>query len=70
MYLQDQELLALRATIQQMKNRYNDTVFSPGGTLESGRIRSNDVLVSEDLRVERGHQRKLRNNARNDFTRY
>ena len=53
-----------------MKNRYNDTVFSPGGTLESGRIRSNELLVSEDLRVERGHQRKLRNNARNDFTRY
>ena len=53
-----------------MKNRYNDTVFSPGGTLESGRIRGNEVLLSEDLRVERGHQRKLRNNARNDFTRY
>ena len=53
-----------------MKNRYNDTVFSPGGTLESGHIRGNEVLFSEDLRDERGQRRKLRNTARNDFTRY
>ena len=53
-----------------MKNRYNDTVFSPGGTLESVHIRGNEALLSEDSRDERGHRRKCRISARNDFTRY
>ena len=53
-----------------MKNRYNDTVFSPGGTLESGHISGNEAFLSEDSRDERGNRRKLRNSTRNDFTRY
>ena len=53
-----------------MKNRYNDTVFSPGGTLEGGHISGNEAFLSEDSRDERGNRRKLRNSTRNDFTRY
>ena len=53
-----------------MKIRYNDTVFSPNGTLDSGNMSSNERLFIDDLSNEKHCRQNANTSIRSDFTRY
>ena len=63
--LKDQELFALRSTIQQMKMKYNDTVFTSNVT--EGNMPNELFLPSDSSRAS--NSMYIRENIEANFTR-
>ena len=63
--LKDQELFALRSTIQQMKMKYNDTVFTANAT--EGNTANELYLPSDFSRAS--NSMYIRENIESNFTR-